>query len=390
MGGAKFSEENAERLAESIPLDEQIRVFIPPFRPIKIPEVQKLHLCPLCCESFTTQDYLRTHISKSHGGQHVYFCVNGRIERDYCWLENEVTECEIVLIDVNVRLKLEINDEKTFLDLSRTTSLKKELKKLRPGGSATLSVIDGPFKRSLRIDVGSQANFSSQQMDDELWAFMETGFVSMSKHLQHLRSQLDSLCTNSQECRYADGMTAFCHAVILRTQQSRFSKDRLEEAFSLLAPFETEIAREARSVLAFIMNCFEGDWPSRPTSTIDLAKWFYCAAPKPRKLAASPDPLVIVDDLTHHILEAITRFFAKDYCGLLKLLNDLETRYPQCDGNDYVKLKLLEARAANEIQEVRRATSAYTTLSNHKLFNEEAKKYLNASDPKSPSRKPPR
>ncbi len=378
MGAGKFPEEISERRWETSSTAEEIITTIGHFKPLR--PAPPLHYCPLCRVGFRDPIDLDGHIARSHGNQHVYFRVNRTIVRDFCWLTSNVSDCEIVLLDIpTVQLKIDVNGVATRVTVSRTTSLKKHLTALEPGGTATLTVLDKAFCRTLTISVGAQLTFDSTRFDALLIAFMARGSIQQSIELRRLRQKLTALAANDLEHRYANGMAEYCHAVVLREERSRFSKDRLEEAFELLLPFETQLAREARCALSLVMNCFLGEWPCGLHSSFRLSQYFYCGGRKPRAVRIHHRPVVLLDTLTARFLEAISGFFDRNFDLVFRLVSDAEKSSCILDPNDASKLRLLEARALAETHESKRAAAVYVELTEHPLFAQEAQTFIQSA-----------
>src|SRR5579862_5736367 len=89
-----FVEDNKERVGQLLDSLEQR------FRSTKntVPLPTPPRYCPVCLDSFYSDDSLDDHIRQVHGPQHVYLRVNGSIVRDIGWAERGIQSICVVLL----------------------------------------------------------------------------------------------------------------------------------------------------------------------------------------------------------------------------------------------------------------------------------------------------
>lgn len=377
MGAAKFPEEIVERYIEC---GSSGALIVSERQTTPLPPKPRVRYCPLCFEGYLEEKALDDHIARSHGKQHVYLKVNGRIVRDVCWLKQPLKECLLVLLQISsLDVEIHVNGEEKRQTIRETACLMEQFRGSRAKGVIRIRTEGGPFSRRFTIYSGRQPKFHATLLDATLIGMMGRLKLNRRENLVTTRDKCLKGGLNDLESRYLDGVVEYCHGWQLEMENAgSLARGRLEMAMDLLMPFHTELALDLRCALALRMNCFGGEWGCEADSPFRVAENFFCGSPGEGeelhvRIRETSIPL---DPNSGLILDALRAYYANDEAGVLTALKTLRTAQRVRDRNDEDKLNLIEARTRAKTGDRHGAVHLFELFRGHPVYDEEARSQL--------------
>lgn len=342
-----------------------------------------LQFCPLCHAAFFEDAEIARHIQLTHGPQHVYLRVNGRIIRDIGWAEQGISELRLVLLGFP---QASVDIAGSNLHTVCTATGDKDLKRLIPGGfEGELSVRVGPVggaPREFMLYSRSLPQFRRESLDTliQFWSVEDTK-PDGSPDIGRWREVAGHI--GVLENRYLNGFFEYVLAFHLETHgQPELAKQHFEDAFGLLLPFRTPLAHSAQCVLGLRMNCFAVLARAPRGSVVSASDQFFNSPFPSRWVKPSPvedgSPFMTCpDEFTIRLVKVIADFYAPDRAQCEAGLTALEFHPSAKEKNNDDKLALLGARLHRQARRTAEAREKYELLRYHPWFGTEAEQYLN-------------
>ena len=327
---------------------------------------------------------MNNHYQSSHGQEHCYIRLNGSIIRDIGWAENGISSIELGLLGYE-----EVEVKVICGNFTQTFSTNADLD--------ILTRIPLNFEGEIRIDINPSHSSSKIFLIycKSILKFrrndLDNLILQMQRELENTTTSLDLGSWKSKfkqispvnvlERRYFNGFYEYALGSYLeKNDRYKEAKQHFEDAFGLVAPFKTNLARTASRVLGLKMNCFaffEGCSQNSPFASADA---FFNKALNPDEVSfvrVEPSKLgIFIDRFSHLFLDSLFSFYNKVDQQFPILLDALQRDFLSKEKNNADKLTLLKARYYKYQKQITKADVEYSLLEYHPIFGEEAKLYL--------------
>ncbi len=345
--------------------------------------------CPLCGQSFASDEEEKDHLIKRHTNQQIYLRVNGQIFNDICFAEGEIREFKVVsLSQERTYIALKLNNElKVNKDFCGSISLLDEISHVDDGMIEIKVTVPSLMReKSFVLYYNQMTQFENSEIDHDALRYLfipllknaEPNFTSFQSHIQ--------MANHPLERRYAEGLYNYSLAFYLNNKRKN-AKEFFENALFGLLVFQTKFAITATRVLALRMNAFGFLKSCEPRSMFYLANCFFNNQNSQnleeyfcyQKLnMADSEYGVYIDRETEFILQMLSAYYSRDFTALYILINAFEEEQYESNKNQLDKICLIKARTAELLGKKDEADMLYKELLINPIFEQEANRRLNA------------
>jgi len=327
---------------------------------------------------FSAQSRLDSHLFEKHRNDGFYLRVNGRVANDIVVVGTLLEAVTMhPLGSAAVQMTVSTPNGTTELIAASGVATPILASPLRVG-RVTVNARSGVRRRTYDIYVGTAPDVDLAPLDRQVQSLQPLMESSSSDAIE----EMYQILTNTQGTlrhRYAAGFYEYLLSISLE-REGKWSdaSAAMERAWGRLGIFNTDLAKSARSVLAFRMDALEFLAAPSTRSRLAFAAIYLMhrsGIPTEGRVELSARLGVWVDPFQETLLRAIESMTKGD-CRRARTI--LEGREPRLDDAPSYRQKLpvIEARISACLGERATAVSRYRELLDHPLFGEEAKRYL--------------
>jgi hypothetical protein len=339
--------------------------------------------CPSCYRVYSTEQARDLHLIDHHAAGTFYVRANDQVIPDLIFLEEPCTDLRVFAlgqVPVTVRangpangtigLQVPPGGSAQFADALGLAGRKPAR------GRVTLHVSTPMRQRQYDIYIAEPPSLDVTDLDFLVSGAQAPLLVGQAPKWHVLSAAANEGRRDSLARRYLRGFAEYLHGYVCEGEQDFGGARRaFERAFGLLRPFSSTMARDARSVLAFKMNAFGLLRQAGPRSVFWQAANFFDFPMTPTvvgRLRTSSEHGVWLDEFQEGILRAVAHFYVGEYDRVDAELRELPTAL-MSEGNNDLKMTVMEARVAQRLGQEDRSQRAYRRLEHDPIFDAEAR-----------------
>jgi hypothetical protein len=334
--------------------------------------------CNACGAVFATEPALHSHNFQVHPISSFYVRVNGRVAGDLSYVEQALTELEVVTVgNAEVRLSVRWSNTETTSEVNVPSASEVDLIRMfgivDSPGEVRLWATTGSGEHLFRIYVLDPPHLDNELLDEIVYECQLPLMEGHPSNWQRIRDTANR-DPDGVEHRYLLGFASYLHGCDLDAA-SEFDAARLafESAFRKLGPFPTALARNARAVLEFRMHAMELLYERGPSSVFWQVANFFDVPMRVVTAASRPDNEdgIWMDDFQEGVLEAVKAICGGDLDAAATRVGQLPRDLAKQADNE-LKFQVLSARLAFMRGDLPMARAAYTLLREDPTYSKEA------------------